>query len=182
MAQSMSLEANEPAGLFEGAFDDEAGFRLWYDKMLPRVYGYLLGRCGLNVHVAEELTQETFVEAVRSRAFFRGGDSAAWLIGIARHRFVDHLRREDRRGRGLVRFFARHEPQVVSLIPDETTDVAKALGKLPAMQRTAIVLRYVDDLPVRDIAALLGRSEGAIESLLSRGKETLRREYRSKER
>jgi RNA polymerase sigma-70 factor (ECF subfamily) len=50
------------------------------------------------------------------------------------------------------------------------------------MQRTAIVLRYVDDLPVRDIAALLGRSEGAIESLLSRGKETLRREYRSKER
>jgi len=178
----MSLEATEPIGTFEAAFSDEAGFRTWYDVMLPRVYGYLLTRCGRNMHLAEELTQETFVEAVRSRRSFRGGDSAAWLIGIARHRLVDHFRREERRGRGLLRLFTHHEPQVVSLVPDATDDIAEALGALPATQRAAIVLRYVDDLPVREVARLLGRSEGAIESLLSRGKETLRRESRSIER
>ena len=182
MAQSMSLEANEPVGTFEAVFSDERGFRLWYDTMLPRVYGYLLGRCGRNMHVAEELTQETFVEAVRSRSSFRGGDSAAWLIGIARHRLVDHFRREERRGLGLVRLLQRHERQVTPLFPADTTDVANAVGALPPMQRAAIVLRYVDDLPVREVARLMGRSESSIESLLSRGRETLRREYRSTER
>jgi len=178
----MSLEVTEPVRALEAAFSDEAGFRTWYDTMLPRVYGYLLTRCGRNLHVAEELTQDTFVEAVRSRGSFHGGDSTAWLIGIARHRLVDHLRREERRGRGLLRLFARHEPQVGSLVPDETDDVVKALRALPATQRAAIVLRYVDDLSVREVARLLNRSESAIESLLSRGRETFRREYRSTER
>src|SRR5215212_3850632 len=98
MTQSMSLEAAEPRSALDAAFADEAGFRSWYDAMLPRVYGYVLARCGRNTHLAEELTQEPFFQAVRSRRSFQGGASAPWLIGIARHRLVDHWRREERRG------------------------------------------------------------------------------------
>ena len=49
------------------------------------------------------------------------------------------------------------------------------LRRLPTAQRAAMTLRYLDDLPVREVAALLDRSEGSVESLLSRGREALRR-------
>jgi RNA polymerase sigma-70 factor (ECF subfamily) len=157
---------------------DQRAFDAWYEAMLPSVYGYLLHRCGRNTQTAEELTQETFVEAVRSRHTFRGTDTRPWLIGIARHRLLDHLRREGRRELTFLRVFARERPNVVWLGPDEADgDLAEALGRVPAAQRAALILRYVDDLPVREVARLLGRNEGAVESLLSRGRERLRREY-----
>src|SRR5687767_5970482 len=81
-------------------FADEAAFRTWYDRSLPTVYRYLFHRCGRNPEVAEELTQQAFVEAVRGRRRFRGdADATTWVIGIARHRLVDHFRRSERDSR-----------------------------------------------------------------------------------
>ncbi len=155
---------------------DETAFREWYEASLPRVYGYLYNRCGRQVDVAEELTQETFVEAVRSRPPVDRGESVAWLLGIARHRLLDHFRRLARRERTLLRLIETRGP--VALVMD-TSDrgavVSAALARLPATQRAAVILRYLDDLPVREVARLLGRTEGATESLLARGRETLRR-------
>lgn len=160
------------------ALADQRAFDTWYEAMLPSVFGYLLHRCGRNAQTAEELTQETFVEAVRSRHTFRGTDTRPWLIGIARHRLLDHLRREGRRERTFLRVFAKERPAVVWLGSEEPdADLADALGRVPAAQRAALILRYVDDLPVREVARLLRRNEGAVESLLSRGRERLRREY-----
>jgi RNA polymerase sigma-70 factor (ECF subfamily) len=154
---------------------DDASFREWYDACLPRVYGYLFNRCGRNADVAEELTQQTFVEAVRSRRYVDRGEPVSWLIGIARHRLLDHFRRLDRRERGFLRLVANRPPQAIWMgTGDEDGRVNAALDGLPAAQRAAIVLRYLDDLPVREVARLLGRSEGAVESLLSRGREALR--------
>ena len=172
---STTAEVVSPLDL---ALADQRAFDAWYEAMLPSVYGYLLHRCGRNAQTAEELTQETFVEAVRSRQTFRGTDTRPWLIGIARHRLLDHLRREGRRERTFLRIFARERPSVVWLGSDgQDADLADALGRVPAAQRAALILRYVDDLPVREVARLLSRNEGAVESLLSRGRERLRREY-----
>ena len=75
-------------------FADETAFRSWYERSLPTVYGYLFHRCGRNPALAEELTQEAFVEAVRGRRRFRGhADATTWVIGIARHKLVDNFRR-----------------------------------------------------------------------------------------
>ena len=71
-----------------------------YETALPQVYGYLLSRCG-NRAVAEDLTAETFlaaVSAVREQADSPVGP--AWLIGVARHKLVDHWRRQEREERG----------------------------------------------------------------------------------
>ncbi|HET8930336.1 MAG TPA: sigma factor, partial [Acidimicrobiales bacterium] len=67
-----------------------------YDSAVSEVYGYLLARCG-SVVVAEDLTSETFMAAVD--AVRRGTVpelSVAWLIGVARHKLVDHWRRTGR--------------------------------------------------------------------------------------
>jgi RNA polymerase sigma-70 factor, ECF subfamily len=176
-AQSATTEPATRAG----SVAREAAFREWYERSLPRVYGYLFNRCGRNAHMAEELTQETFVEAVGSRRD-ASDQPVAWLIGIARHRLLDHFRKLERRERGFLRLVAAKPP--TQIWPDSGADdqVAAAVAKLPAAQRAAIVLRYMDDLPVADICRLLGRSEGAVESLLSRGRAALREslsEYRS---
>jgi RNA polymerase sigma-70 factor, ECF subfamily len=162
-------------GQGERADEQGASFRAWYEETLPRVYGYLFNRCGRNAELAEELTQETFFEALRSGHVLDRRDPATWLIGIARHRLVDHFRRLQRRERGLLRLVAARPPQTIWINPPDPDDrLADALTRLPAAQKAAIVLRYLDDLPVREVAQLLGRSEGATESLLSRGRAALR--------
>ena len=70
-----------------------------YDGALPQVYGYLVARCGRR-EVAEELTSETFLaaaDAVRRTPAPRVG--LPWLIGVARHKLVDHWRRAARNPR-----------------------------------------------------------------------------------
>jgi RNA polymerase sigma-70 factor, ECF subfamily len=54
-------------------------------------------------------------------------------------------------------------------------DILRALRSLAAMQRAALTLHYMDDLTLSEVAAELGKSEAAVESLLSRGREALRR-------
>ena len=77
-----------------------------------------------------------------------------------------------------MRFLVLQPPQVLWLAEEADSDrLAVVLSRLPAAQRAAVVLRYLDDLSVRDVARLMGRSEKAIESLLSRGREALRRSY-----
>jgi RNA polymerase sigma-70 factor (ECF subfamily) len=161
----------------EAIVADDAAFRTWYDAALPRVYSYLFHRCGRDPELAEELTQQTFVDALRSRPHEAAVDPVAWTIGIARHRLADHFRALERRERGLLRLVSRSPEPHVTWVGESDAEGAlvDALRRLPAAQRAAVTLRYLDDLSVRDVATILGRSEGAVESLLSRGRETLRR-------
>jgi RNA polymerase sigma-70 factor (ECF subfamily) len=164
-------------GALGGVLADATAFRAWYDLVLPRVYGYLYQRCGRDRDLAEELTQQTFVDAVRSHGRTTTDDPVRWVIGIARHKLADHFRALERRERGYLRLVARSPEPAVTWLGDHDAEgvLVDALRRLPAAQRAAVTLRYVDDLPVREVAALLGRSDGAVESLLSRGRETLRR-------
>ncbi len=177
----MDMTASPPPDIrsasLEAVFTDDAAFRAWYDEALPHVFRYLYHRCGRDRDLAEELTQQTFVAAVKSHATFTGGESIAWLVGIARHRLVDHFRVLERRERGLRRFVVERAQPTWIGPPDVDDELAGALASLPAAQRAAVVLRYLDDLPVREVARSLDRSESAVESLLSRGREGLRRIY-----
>lgn len=149
-----------------------------YSHALPQVYGYLLPRCG-SVAAAEDVTAETFLAAVD--ALERGTATAptvAWLIGVARHKLVDHWRRVGREQRNLA---------TVAATSSETDDpwpavidcdaAHAALAKLPEPQRTALVLRYLDGLPVAEVADCVGRSLHATETLLTRARAALRRCY-----
>ena len=62
-----SLAERRARGALDAILTDEAAFRDWYDAALPQVYRYLFHRCGRDRELAEELTQQTFVDALRSR-------------------------------------------------------------------------------------------------------------------
>ena len=153
-----------------------------YDRALPHVYGYLLARCG-TVVVAEDLTAETLmaaVDAVRGERVVTV--SVPWLVGVARHKLVDHWRRLAREERGLrtVGGVDRGgaddwEVQLDALRARQT------LARLSPVHRAVLTLRYLDDLPVADVAALLERSVHATEGLLVRARGAFRRAYGTEE-
>jgi len=162
----------------EVAFSSEAAFRAWYDHALPRVFGFVLGHVERDRELAEEITQQTFTDAIRDYRRFDGrSDSVTWLCSIARHKLADHWRRLERDERRRLHFISATDPdrdEAAWRSVDERDRVMGALGAMPAMQRAALLLRYIDDLPVKEIARTLGKSEKAVESLLSRGRDAFR--------
>lgn len=178
--QMTASQFDLPADDLRSIVADEARFRDWYEETVPRVYGYLFARCGGDAAVAEELTQQTFVEGLRGVARFAGrADPATWLIAIARRKLVDHFRRGYRERRRDLRLIERGAPDHAATWRASSTlaDVREAIDSLPGEQRIALVLHIVDGLPVRDVAAAIGRSEDATESLIRRARAAFRRAY-----
>jgi RNA polymerase sigma-70 factor (ECF subfamily) len=155
---------------------------------LPRLFGYFIVRNGGRVDIAEDLTQETLLAAVRSNNRPPGNAPVmAWLYGIARHKLVDHYRDQERQRR---QFGQAIDPDSIDIGPSPPLgnldldyinvrdDIIAALDRLPPRQRGALVLRYFDGCDVPTTAALLDSSIHATESLLARGRIAFRRIYR----
>jgi len=173
---------------FHALFADDRKFREWYDVAARRVYAYLFGRCGGEASLAEELTQLTFTDAIRHRDTYDGrADSVTWLIAIGRNRLLDHLRRQEREERRRLRIVVREiavdDGQEAAWHTLEDRDqIVRAMRLLPATQRAALILHHVDGLPVREVAIAMRRSQTAVESLLSRGRERFRMVYEERHR
>lgn len=167
-------------GDFAAVVRDEARFRDWYDATLPRIYRYLAARCAGDDALAEELTQQTFVEAIRQRDRFDGrSDIVTWMCAIGRNKLVDHYRRRGRDVRRHERLIA-DQPQAGDTpwrAADARDAVEAAMAQLPSDQRIALLFRYLDGLSVREVANALGRSEKATESLIARARAGFRRAY-----
>lgn len=162
--------------------DPALGLLARYDEVLPQVYGYLLARCRVAA-LAEDLTAETFLAAVA--ALRKPGApelTVGWLIGVARHKLADHWRREERERRGLVALDSETEhvedPWEVHLDVMAAHDVLAELGP---HHRAALTLRYLDGLPVPEVADCLGRTVHATEALLVRARGAFRKTYQGKE-
>jgi RNA polymerase sigma-70 factor (ECF subfamily) len=173
----LAIVATEPTGL-PPLGSDPGSFRAFYEEALPRVYGYLLQRLGGSAATAEDLTQETFLTVVAEVR--KGGEidaPVAWAIGIARHKLLDHYRRQARRER-TVTLDGDERVELPADSGDEAREwTVAALALVPAAQRAALVLRHLDGYSVPEVAAMLGRSVEAVESLLARGRVSLRRAY-----
>jgi RNA polymerase sigma-70 factor (ECF subfamily) len=156
-----------------------------YEGALSHVYGYLLSRCGHRA-LAEDLTEETFLAAVDA---VRGDQPPAvttgWLIGVARHKLVDHWRRQGREERALHALASESSADSQYDDPwDAELDAMRArdtLARLAAHHRLALTLRYLDDLPVPEVAYLLDRTLHATEALLVRARVAFRRAYTGEE-
>jgi RNA polymerase sigma-70 factor, ECF subfamily len=149
-----------------------------YDEALPQVYGYLLARCGRRA-LAEDLTAETFLAAVSAcRREPPPRPTTGWLVGIARHKLVDHWRAAEREQRGLRAVESEPDP------PDDPWDerldallARQVLEGMTGLHRAALTLRYLDGLPVAQVARALGRTGPATEALLARARAAFRRRY-----
>jgi RNA polymerase sigma-70 factor (ECF subfamily) len=152
------------------------------DEVAPVVFGFIFARVGGDENVAEDLLQETLLEAVRSARGFRGDAAAStWMCAIARRRLARHYEAERRaavarRSLRLVEGTSGGDDGSVADLVERRDEVVRALGRLPALQRQVLVMKYLEGMSVCDIADQVSRSRVQVQSLLQRGREGLRRQ------
>ena len=128
-----------------------------YRQHAQTVYKFLLSQCH-DPHLAEELTQETFYQAVRSIDRFDGGCKVSvWLCQIAKHLWYQHLRKANRE----------------TELPEEL-DLLRRVHQLPEPGREVVYLRAFGGLSFREIGDVLGKTETWVRVTFYRGKERLK--------
>jgi RNA polymerase sigma-70 factor (ECF subfamily) len=156
-------------------------FLTLYDRALPEVYGYLARRCD-STATAEDLTADTFLVAVKALRAEPGTTiDVGWLIGTARHKLIDHWRRNGRHRDALAELW-EDLPTTTAGHDHDPIDVEHAqatLALLAPTHRAVLTLRYLDGLPVGEVAAAIGRTVHATESLLMRAKSSFRHTFGS---
>jgi len=172
----------ESALLTGAAGGDPDAVRALIDSIGPVVYGFVFARVGGNEPVAQDLLQETLIEALRSAPTFRGDASLrTWVCAIARRRLARHYEAERRQAvaeSGLALLGGIGDLAVSAGGRDEVErrdEIVRALGRLPAIHRQVLVMKYLDELSVSQISDELGRSPVQIQSLLQRARDGLRR-------
>ena len=148
-----------------------------------------------NDHDAEDVVQESFMRAMRYFDRLRGTDARPWLLGIVRNTCYTWLEKnrpaelvavEDIDGVPLegdaARVSSPANPEVIVLQTANRKLVNQALEALPVAFREVIVMREIEDMSYKDIAAVAGIPLGTVMSRLSRGRELLRRDIENRMR
>jgi RNA polymerase sigma-70 factor (ECF subfamily) len=147
------------------SFDDL--YAAHYADLTVQLYAYFGDR-----QEAQDVVQEAFCRALaRWRTVSGYDDPVAWIRRVAWNLAVSRWRRT-RTALNFVRRQRREEPQLEGPSPERVALLA-ALATLPAAQRRAMVLRYLADLPVAEIAYREGVAEGTVKSWLHRGRAAL---------
>lgn len=155
-------------------------FEMFYERSVDAVYRYASRLTGGDRVRTDELVQETYLGVLRANSDVE--PTTSYLITACRHRFVDQVRSEQRRRHRERRAAVPAEDSPVDPAEIEAGPAVAALATLSDEHRVALVLRYVDDLTVRDVARHLGRRVRATESLLVRARLALRAAYREGDR
>jgi RNA polymerase sigma factor (sigma-70 family) len=147
-------------------------FQTFLEDNRECVWRFLRGSVG--AVEAEDCFQETFIAALRAYPRLRADSNLrAWVLTIAHRKALDAHRARSLRAVPSAR---AHELQGRREEPGERDPVWEAVRELPARQRAAVALRYIADLPHRDIAVAIGCSEEAARRSLHEGLTRLRKE------
>jgi len=158
---------------------DAAAFRTIYRELSPIVLGYLRSH---GVSDPEAITSDVFVSVLQRMHRLVGGVAGlrTFVMSVAHARNVDEVRRRRRQPQPR-EYDASLDRRVTCSAEDEAlayvgrASIVALLRSLPDDQREALVLRFVADLPIDDVAEIMGRSAGAVKQLQRRGLLALRR-------
>ena len=156
---------------------DAQAFGELYQQNLKPIYRYIFYKVG-NPTEAEDLTEQTFLKAWEAIRRYReqGVPFAAWLYRLAHNLVIDYHR-------------TRHEalpldeildaedgqtgPEEIAAIRLDVQTVQQAIARLTPEQQQVVILRFVQGLSHREVAAIMGKNEGAIRGLQHRALEAL---------
>jgi RNA polymerase sigma-70 factor (ECF subfamily) len=156
---------------------DKAAWAKLYDGAYAELWAYAVWRCAGLRDLAEEITQETWLVAVRRIRDFEPhrGRFLTWLRGIAAHVLQNQLRTRWRRSKQTL----DGEDIAESVHPNEERReqaelIARALGELPERSEAVLRAKYLDFMSVKEIAEDWGQTAKSVESLLTRARQAFR--------
>ncbi len=173
--KALKKEADERL-LIEAAQQDPARFAELYEINFERVYAYVVRRVG-NRTETEDLTSEVFHQALANlkRFEWRGIPFAAWLFRIAANLISDRWQRSGREVLDDARTIdsAQVSPREIEEV-DRRATLFRLVDTLPAEQRRVVVLRFVEQKSIKDVAREIRKTEGAVKQLQFRALSSLR--------
>jgi RNA polymerase sigma-70 factor (ECF subfamily) len=181
------LDRDRP--LVEAAQADPARFDALYRKYVAQVYSYAYYELR-DHHEAEDATERTFMAALaglpqfEERATPADGAGAStfrvWLFQIARNAVAERRRRLRRRPEAALdtaeAVAAADDVEDQAARRDDVAAALRAIDRLPDDRRRAMILRFVEEMSTSEIAAVLGRSEGAVRVLIHRALRSVARD------
>jgi len=161
---------------------DTQAFNPLVIKYQSRIYTHILGRVK-NTETAKDLTQETWLKAFRGIHTFHGNSAfSSWLYRIAENVCIDFFRKQ-KTEHDIAPLHTINERRIIDTYPDPSQNLEKqerkrvlraAIQHLPPMRKKVFLLRYVQELPIKKIAAIINRSEGTVKTHLSKAHHQLR--------
>lgn len=176
-------QATEPEErlLIEAAQHDPSRFAELYEQNFHRVYAYIARRVRDREEI-QDLTAHVFHQALANIGKFKwkGSPFAAWLYRIAANAIADQAKRKLRESvdQPVQTSESSTAPDLEAV--DRRARLFRAVDKLPDDQRRVISMRFAGEKSIREIAAELGRSEGAVKQLQFRALENLRNRLNEK--
>jgi RNA polymerase sigma-70 factor (ECF subfamily) len=175
-ARNKERQADERL-LIEAAQKDPARFAELYESNFERVYAYVVRRVGDRAET-EDLTSEVFHHALSNlkRFEWRGIPFAAWLFRIAGNLISDRWQRKSREN-------VVDEPEMIESAPasgaeleevERRATLFRLVDTLPAEQRQVVVLRFVEEKSIKEVAREIRKTEGAVKQLQFRALTSLR--------
>jgi RNA polymerase sigma-70 factor (ECF subfamily) len=179
-ADALRRSFDDEAVLIREAQRDRSAFGVLYERHVDRVYAYLRSRTASDDDAAD-LTQQVFMQALDALPRYRprGVPFIAWLLRIARNAAINFHKR-------------RHQATAWDLVPpalqpalwedlgarvERNEMLERLFQRLDAESREILILRFGADLTVAEIAAVMGKSEGATRMRLVRTLRALRERY-----
>ena len=166
--------------LVERAKRDPRQFGALYDRHFQQIYRFVYSRVREQT-AAEDVTSEIFIKALKAMPRYQdtGRPFSAWLYQIAVNAIADRYRTL-RPAQALDDFhnLSVAGPALEDLAThrDEIRRIWSLVEELPGQQRTALVLKFQEDMKIDDIAVAMGKSPGAVKLLIHRGVSRLRQD------
>jgi RNA polymerase sigma-70 factor (ECF subfamily) len=159
----------------------QQAFSELYEAYFDKIYRYIALKIGDRTE-AEDMTQQVFLKALKSLPSFKWKDVpfSAWLYRIAHNEIVDHLRRSSRRPtteltEDITPDDPCENPQHRIEVRYDMENLLTAARRLTKAQQEVIALRFSSDLPIAEVARIMGRSEGAVKALQHSAVSALRK-------
>jgi RNA polymerase sigma-70 factor (ECF subfamily) len=179
-------QTSSESDLVSRAKEDPEAFGQLYTKYVEKIYNYVYYRTG-NPQDAEDLTAKTFYQALRHvhRYVDRGLPFSAWLYRIA-HNLVANWHRDRSRRQvisldTLALVSERPDPEAKLQLEDDQQRLLRIIRHMSDDRQQLLILKFVEQMTNREIAQIMGRTEGAIKSLYHRTLLSLRDTWSGKQ-
>lgn len=163
------------------AYMNHSEFEAYYDQYKHKIYSYLYYRSGKNKEIAEDLTSEVFMKALEKFESYKKDSSfQSWIYAIAHNHLIDHFRKnkstvdlED------VENILESDGDARSSLTKRVAveEVQELLSYLTDEEREVVLLRYQQDLPMQDIADIVGKPDTTVRVVIHRALSKLRKRY-----
>lgn len=159
---------------------NQRAFTQLYDIYFDKIYRYIYVRLRKQAE-SEDLTQEVFIKALKAIGSYKIGKTpfASWLFRIAHNQVIDYVRKYAKNMETSLDeappTVGAEDPVIMIEQKFEIAELNMAMMELSPAQQEVISLRFIAELPIADVAKILGKSQGTVKALQFNGTVSLRR-------